>query len=90
MAKKIIENNKHDDDLKLLEEVNNESFNNQFLENTSDISIKGRGKFKSVGIYRIYIILSIIKKLTILYKNNIHILMIQNEIFKILFYLLYF
>lgn len=44
MAKKIIENNKQDDDLKLLEEVNNESFNNQFLENTPDISIKGRGK----------------------------------------------
>lgn len=44
MAKKIIENNKHDDDLKLLEEVNNESFNNQFLENTTDISIKGRGE----------------------------------------------
>lgn len=46
MAKKIIENNKQDDDLKLLEEVNNESFNNQFLENTPDISIKGRGKLK--------------------------------------------
>lgn len=43
MTKKIIENNKQDD-LKLLEEVNNESFNNQFLENTPDISIKGRGK----------------------------------------------
>lgn len=53
MAKKIIENNKHDDDLKLLEEVNNESFNNQFLENTSDISIKGRGKLKSVDINKI-------------------------------------
>lgn len=48
MAKKIIENNKHDDDLKLLEEVNNESFNNQFLENTPDISIKGRGKLKAI------------------------------------------
>lgn len=47
MAKKIIENNKHDDDLKLLEEVNNESFNNQFLENTPDISIKGRGKLNT-------------------------------------------
>lgn len=46
MKKKIIENNKQDDDLKLLEEVNNESFNNQFLENTPDI--KGRGIFKSV------------------------------------------
>ncbi|XP_060870746.1 clusterin-associated protein 1 [Metopolophium dirhodum] len=42
MAKKIIENNKQDDDLKLLEEVNNEPYNNQFLENTPDISIKGR------------------------------------------------
>ncbi|XP_025418754.1 clusterin-associated protein 1 isoform X2 [Sipha flava] len=42
MTKKIIENNKQDDDLKLLEGVNNESFNNQFLENTPDISIKGR------------------------------------------------
>lgn len=49
MAKKIIENNKHDD-LKLLEEVNDESFNNQFLENTSDISIKGRGKFDGILI----------------------------------------
>lgn len=48
MAKKIIENNKQDDDLKLLEEVNDESFNNQFLENTPDISIKGRGKLKAV------------------------------------------
>jgi len=47
MAKKIIENNKQDDDLKLLEEVNNESFNNTFLENTSDINIKGRGNFNS-------------------------------------------
>lgn len=45
MTKKIIENNKQDD-LKLLEEVNNESFNNQFSENTPDINIKGRGKFK--------------------------------------------
>lgn len=44
MAKKIIENNKQDDDLKLLEEVNNEPYNSQFLENTPDISIKGRGK----------------------------------------------
>lgn len=44
LAKKIIENNKQDNDLKLLEEVNNESYNNQFLENTLDISIKGRGK----------------------------------------------
>jgi len=50
MAKKIIENNKHDDDLKLLEEVNDEPFNNQFLENTSDISIKGRGKFNWILI----------------------------------------
>lgn len=44
MAKKIIENNKQDDDLKLLEEVNKEPYSNQFLENTPDISIKGRGK----------------------------------------------
>lgn len=50
MAKKIIENNKHDDDLKLLEEVNNESFNNTFLENTPDISIKGRGKLHCYSI----------------------------------------
>ena len=48
MAKKIIENNKQDDDLKLLEEVNNEPYNNQFLENTPDISIKGRGKYNEI------------------------------------------
>jgi hypothetical protein len=50
MTKKIIENNKQDDDLKLLEGVNNESFNNQFLENTPDISIKGRGKLDSYSV----------------------------------------
>lgn len=45
MAKKILENNKQDDDLKLLEEVNNEPFSNQFSENIPDISLKGRGNF---------------------------------------------
>jgi len=48
LAKKIIENNKQDNDLKLLEEVNNEPYNNQFLENTPDISIKGRGKYNKI------------------------------------------
>lgn len=48
LAKKIIENNKQDNDLKLLEEVNNEPYNNQFLENTPDISIKGRGKYSKI------------------------------------------
>lgn len=57
MTKKIIENNKQDD-LKLLEEVNNESFSNQFLENTPDINIKGRGKFKLLLLVKYqYIIL---------------------------------
>lgn len=50
MAKKLIENNKQDNDLKLLEEVNSESFNTQFLENTPDISIKGRGKLNLLVI----------------------------------------
>lgn len=61
MAKKIIENNKEDDDLKLLEEVNSESFNNQFLEKTPDISIKGRGKLNLLDINQ-YNILFNIKK----------------------------
>lgn len=57
MAKKIIENSKQDDDLKLLEDVNNEfSVNNQFSENTPDISIKGRGMaIKYIRCYEIYL-----------------------------------
>lgn len=54
MTKKIIENNKQDD-LKLLEEVNNESFNNQFLENTPEINIKGRGEFKLFFVSKILV-----------------------------------
>lgn len=70
MAKKIIENNKHDDDLKLLEEVNNESFNNQFLENTPDISIKGRGKLKAILNTILYWLqLYIIIKLSIVFNT---------------------
>ncbi|XP_050434310.1 clusterin-associated protein 1 [Adelges cooleyi] len=52
MAKKFIETNKIDEDLKLLEEVNNEHYNTPFTESACDIGDGVKGRVSSAATNR--------------------------------------